>query len=51
MCHYLEWLFQDAESKYQEDTEKTEKEKVDLTEKINDMIKQEAALTAKVGNS
>ena len=42
------FLLQDAESKHQEDTEKIEKEKVDLTEKINDMIKQEAALTAKV---
>ena len=28
--------------------EKMEKEKLDLTEKIDDMIKQEAALTTKV---
>lgn len=44
----LQIQLQDAESKHQEEVEKMEKEKVDLAEKIDDMIKQEAVLTAKV---
>ena len=44
----LNIVLQDAETKHQEDVEKIEKEKSDLTEKINDMVKKETTLIAKV---
>ena len=42
------YVLQDAETKHMEEIEKGEKEKLDLQDKLEEMIKQEAALTAKV---
>lgn len=43
-------VFQDAETKHMEEIEKAEKDKLELQDKLEEMIKQEAALTAKVIN-
>jgi len=42
---------QDAETHHMEEMEKVEKEKMELSDKLNTMIKQEATLSAKVGHS
>ncbi|XP_045166348.2 sarcolemmal membrane-associated protein-like isoform X3 [Mercenaria mercenaria] len=39
---------QDAETKHMEEIEKAEKDKLDLQDKLDEMMKQEAALTAKI---
>jgi len=41
---------QDAETHHMEEMEKVEKEKMELSDKLNTMIKQEATLSAKVGH-
>lgn len=40
---------QDAETKHMEEIEKAEKDKLDLQDKLDEMMKEEATLTAKVG--
>lgn len=45
-CEYI--IQQDAETKHMEELEKAEKDKLDLSEKLDLMMKQEAMLTAKV---
>ena len=46
LCNIL--YVQDAETKHMEEIEKAEKDKLDISEKLDLMMKQEATLTAKV---
>lgn len=48
MKHFKNFFFQEAEKSHQEELERAEKEKQELTEKLEDMMQQESTLAAKV---